>query len=64
VVSGAKISEKEAQHIMKNKKSHLIKSFKSKAGKPFSAYLVMNPTGKIEFQFENNFATSENRGEA
>lgn len=64
VISGAKISEKEAQHIMKNKKSHLIKSFKSKAGKPFSAYLVMNSTGKIEFQFENNFATSEHRGEA
>lgn len=53
-IAGAKISDTEAKNIMLKKKSRLIKTFKSKAGKPFSAFLLLNNEGKIEFQFENN----------
>jgi DNA topoisomerase-3 len=36
---------------MADKKTDLIKGFKSKAGKPFDAYLIMNKEGKVEFEF-------------
>lgn len=53
-ISGAKISEKEAKNIISTKKTGLIKTFKSKNGKNFSAFLKLNPEGKIEFEFENS----------
>ncbi len=50
-ISGKKITEKEAVDIIKNKKSELLTGFISKSSKEFSAYLIINKEGKIEFQF-------------
>ena len=55
-ISGAKITTADLKNLAGKKKTRLIKSFKSKAGKPFSAYLVLDSQAKIEFQFENSFA--------
>lgn len=52
-VAQAKISLTEAKYIIANKKSHLIKNFKSKNGKKFEAILVLNNEGKLDFQFQN-----------
>lgn len=51
VVAKKKLSESAVKQLMKDKKTSLIKGFKSKAGKPFEAYLVMNKDGKVEFEF-------------
>lgn len=51
VVAKKKLSETAIKQLMKDKKTSLIKGFKSKAGKPFEAYLTMNKEGKVEFEF-------------
>jgi DNA topoisomerase-3 len=51
VVAKKKLSEKQVKKLMIDKKTELIKGFKSKAGKPFEAYLTMNKEGKVEFEF-------------
>lgn len=53
VVASKKISETQIKKIVKDKKSDLIKGFKSKAGKPFDAFLLLNKEGKVEFEFQN-----------
>jgi DNA topoisomerase-3 len=50
-VAKKKLSEAQVKKLMKEKKTDLIKGFKSKAGKPFEAYLTMNKEGKVEFEF-------------
>ncbi|MBC7713748.1 MAG: DNA topoisomerase III [Rhizobacter sp.] len=50
-VAKKKLSESQVKKLMKDKKTDLIKGFKSKAGKPFEAYLTMNKDGKVEFEF-------------
>jgi DNA topoisomerase-3 len=52
-IAGANISATEAKKVITKKKSGLIKTFKSKAGKKFEAYLVLGSEGKIEFEFNN-----------
>ncbi len=51
VVAKKKLSESQVKKLMTEKKTDLIKGFKSKAGKPFEAYLTMNKEGKVEFEF-------------
>ena len=50
-VAKKKLSETQIKKLMSQKKTDLIKGFKSKVGKPFEAYLVMNKEGKVEFEF-------------
>jgi DNA topoisomerase-3 len=50
-VAKKKLTESQVKKLMKEKKTDLIKGFKSKAGKPFEAYLTMNKEGKVEFEF-------------
>lgn len=51
VVAKKKLSESQVKKLMKEKRTDVIKGFKSKAGKPFDAILVMNKDGKVEFEF-------------
>lgn len=51
VVAKKKLSESQVKKLMDQKKTDLIKGFKSKAGKPFDAFLTMNKDGKVEFEF-------------
>lgn len=50
-VAKKKLSETQVKKLMKDKKTDVIKGFKSKVGKPFDAILVMNKDGKVEFEF-------------
>ena len=51
VVAKKKISEVQIEKIIKHKRSDLIKGFKSKTGKSFDAFLVMNQEGIVSFEF-------------
>lgn len=51
IVAKKKLSQTSIKELMTVKKTSLIKGFKSKAGKPFEAYLKMNEAGKVEFEF-------------
>jgi DNA topoisomerase-3 len=52
VVANKKLSESQVRTLMTAKKTDLIKGFKSKAGKPFEAFLLLNKEGKVEFEFQ------------
>ena len=51
-ICGKRITDSQAEAIIKKGKSALIKGFKSKAGKPFDARLALS-NGKVEFVFED-----------
>lgn len=51
IVAKKKLSESIVKTLMIKKKTDLIKGFKSKAGRPFEAYLLLNKEGKVEFEF-------------
>ncbi len=51
VISGKKISPKQAETLISKGKTNKIKGFKSKAGKSFDAFLVLGEGGKIQFDF-------------
>ncbi|MGZ3788769.1 MAG: DNA topoisomerase III [Bacteriovorax sp.] len=51
IVAKKKLSEAVVLALMTKKKTDLIKGFKSKAGKSFEAYLLLNKEGKVEFEF-------------
>lgn len=52
-ISGKKISADDAEKLLSQKKSGLIKGFKSKnTGKSFSAYLVLGADNVLSFEFE------------
>lgn len=50
-ISGRKLSNKEAEQLLKEKKTDLLSSFTSKAGKPFAAYIVLEQDGKTKLEF-------------
>lgn len=52
IVAKKKLSESQVKTLMNTKRTGLIKGFKSKAGKPFEAYLSLNKEGKVEFEFQ------------
>lgn len=51
IVAKKKLSESQVKKLIAEKKTDLIKGFKSKTGKTFEAYLKMNQEGKVEFEF-------------
>lgn len=50
-IAGKSITSAQAGKLLDNRKSDLIKGFKSKAGSSFDAYLTLTPEGKVEFVF-------------
>ena len=46
------IAREEMMKLLETGKSSLLEKFISKKGRPFSAYLVRQPDGKIGFEFE------------
>lgn len=53
-ILGKQIKEEDFKDLIINKKTKLIKGFKSKNGKKFDAFLVLNEDGNVGFEFENN----------
>ena len=53
LVAGKKITENTVRQVAENGKSSLVKGFKSKAGKEFSAYLILKEDWQIGFEFEH-----------
>lgn len=53
-VCDVQISVKDIELLVTNGKTSLIKGMKSKAGKSFDAYIVLQEDGKTSFEFENN----------
>lgn len=51
IVARKKLTEPMIKTLIVNKKTALIKGFKSKTGKSFEAYLLLNKEGKVEFEF-------------
>ncbi len=51
IVAKKKLSESQIKMLIKDKKTGVIKGFKSKAGKSFQAFLVLNNEGKVVFEF-------------
>jgi len=51
IVARKKLSAPTIKSLIVNKKTGVIKGFKSKAGKSFEACLLLNKEGKVEFEF-------------
>jgi DNA topoisomerase-3 len=51
IVAQKKLTEPIIKTLITKKKTALLKGFKSKAGKSFEAYLLLNKEGKVEFEF-------------
>ncbi|MGH7978050.1 MAG: DNA topoisomerase III, partial [Limisphaerales bacterium] len=51
VIAQQPIEPAQALKILETRKSDLLEKFISKAGKPFSAFLVMDDKGKVTFEF-------------
>ena len=45
------IEQAQAQKLLTARKTDLLDKFISKAGRPFPAYLVMDDSGKVTFEF-------------
>ena len=50
-MAGKKLTEKQIGRLVAKGKTLLIKGFKSKAGRPFEAYLKLDPNFKTTFEF-------------
>ena len=53
-IAGRLLTPEEVRTLLANKKVGPLEGFRSKAGRPFSASLVLNESNKPEFAFENN----------
>ena len=53
-VCGVPLTMKDIERLVNKSKTSLIKGMKSKAGKVFSAYIVMDEKGVTSFEFENS----------
>jgi DNA topoisomerase III len=51
-ISGKRISVSQAQQLLAKGRTGQLKGFKSKAGKPYSAALVLDRDHKVRLQFE------------
>ncbi len=51
VVCKRALSREEANKLVEDKKTDLIEDFTSKRGRPFSAYLTLDESGKMGFEF-------------
>jgi DNA topoisomerase-3 len=45
------IEREQLKKLLRSRRTDLIEEFISRAGKPFSAYLVMDDSGKVTFDF-------------
>ena len=57
------IAREEMMKLLETGKSPLLEKFISKKGRPFSAYLVRQPDGKIGFEFEERAPKAGAKGE-
>ncbi len=53
IVAKKKLSQTSVSELMISKRTNLIKGFKSKTGKSFDAYLKMDQSGQVSFEFQN-----------
>lgn len=53
-VCGVQISITDIENLINTRKTALIKGMKSKAGKKFNAYIVLNDKAESSFEFEKN----------
>ncbi len=53
-VCGVQISIADIESLISKKKTSLVKGMKSKAGKKFDAYIVLNQKAESSFEFEKN----------
>jgi DNA topoisomerase-3 len=53
-IAGRLLTPEEVSVLVANKKVGPLQGFRSKAGRPFSATIVLNESNKPEFVFENN----------
>jgi DNA topoisomerase-3 len=56
------IDHEQLKKLLTSRKSDLLDQFISKAGRPFPAYLVMDDTGKVRFEFPPREAESAASG--
>lgn len=56
LVCGKILSVSNIQLLVEKRKTSLIKGMKSKAGKSFDAYIILNDAGETAFEFEKNKA--------
>ena len=59
-VCGVQISVADIENLVNNGKTSLIKGMKSKAGKKFDAYIVLDADCKTSFEFEKNRSYKRN----
>jgi DNA topoisomerase III len=50
-ILGQQISPTQAARLLRNGRTDLLDEFISKAGRPFAAFLVMDGSGKVTFEF-------------
>lgn len=53
-VCGVLLSTNDIESLLKTRRTKLIKGMKSKSGKKFDAYIVLDTTGKSSFEFPPN----------
>ena len=53
-VCGVQIGITDIENLVNKKKTSLIKGMKSKAGKKFDAYIVLNENAESSFEFDKN----------
>lgn len=53
-ICGAQLSVQDIEQLIGTGKTNLIRGMKSKSGKKFDAYIVLNEKAESSFQFENN----------
>ena len=58
------VAREEMKKLLETGKSPLLEKFISKKGRPFSAYLVRQPDGKIGFEFEERLAKGAKGGKS
>jgi len=57
-IAGRFINRQEAQKLITTGRTDKLYGFKSRKGKKFSAYLVLQEEGKVEFEFSTREASS------
>ncbi|MCB1124043.1 MAG: topoisomerase C-terminal repeat-containing protein, partial [Verrucomicrobiae bacterium] len=63
VIGNRKLDPEELEVLLRDKKIGPLEGFRSKAGKPYVATLVLTEDWKVRFQFENSNGTENGDGE-
>jgi DNA topoisomerase-3 len=53
-ICGVQLSMQDIEQLIRKGKTNLIKGMKSKSGKRFDAYIILNDKAESSFEFENN----------